>query len=88
MQSARRAIDAVAANDLCAMQTCGVQQVRCPLIGVGPAPRMARGPKSAGIRHRGPFRALGNRHNLFESCQRDMPKSWFVAPALMPSAGQ
>ena len=34
MQSARRAIDAVAANDLCAMQTCGVRQVRCPLIGV------------------------------------------------------
>jgi hypothetical protein len=34
MQGARRAIDAVAANDLCAMQTCGVRQVRCPLIGV------------------------------------------------------
>ena len=34
MQGARRAVDAVAANDLCAMQTCGVRQIRCPLIGV------------------------------------------------------
>jgi hypothetical protein len=34
MQSARRAIDAMAANDPCAMQTRGVRQVRCPLIGV------------------------------------------------------
>ncbi|HMI74004.1 MAG TPA: hypothetical protein VK495_04825, partial [Steroidobacteraceae bacterium] len=44
--------------------------------------------EKARIRHRAPFRARGNRYNLFESCQRDMPKSWFVAPALMPSAGQ
>lgn len=27
MQGARRAIDAVAANDLCAMQTCGVRRL-------------------------------------------------------------